>query len=74
MSEVDAEQPMTPDEAAAWLKLEKIGYNVATLERWAKDGAIEHITIGKRRMFLREHLVRFVRKGLPEGRTLRRVS
>lgn len=61
----DHDQPMTPEEAAAWLKLDKLGYDVETLKRWAKENLIESIHIGHRVAFLREHLVRFVRKGAP---------
>jgi predicted site-specific integrase-resolvase len=59
----DPDQPLSPEEAADWLKLPALGYDVATLLRWAKDGEIECIHIGKKVAFLREHLVRFVRRG-----------
>jgi excisionase family DNA binding protein len=76
-TEMDADRPMTPAEAAEWLKLPALGYDVDTLLRWAREGKIESIHIGNRVAFLREQLVRFVRTGLPlesATRKLRRTA
>lgn len=66
MSEIDREQPMTPEEAAEWLRLDKFGYDVDLLRQWARENRIESIRIGHRLAFLRKHLVRFLDRGIPE--------
>lgn len=69
----DPEQPYTPEEAAAWLKLPQLGYDVDTLLRWVREGTIECIHIGHKVAFKHRQLVKFTEEGFREDSPRRRL-
>lgn len=64
LPDADPDRPMTPDEAAEWLRLRELGYSdgAGTLRRWAADGTIGKLKIGDKVAFTLR-LLRFILSG-----------
>lgn len=53
LPDADQDRPLTPAEAAIWLRMVELGYPdpLETIERWAADSAIPKIKLGRRVAF-----------------------